>query len=379
MKNAKRLLALLLALCLTAGLALPAGASWFDEPAPFEDLNEWPYEWPEYCDFVSRALELGIFAGTSTTTFSPREPVTRAQAVTALAKTHQAITGETVSAGGSAPFSDVPAGSWYGRYVSWAYGNGLVSGTGKGRFSPGRLVSYAELGVMFHRYLKMIGRDTLYDPVGNYDWDKFPSWARKHMEAISGFEIFSTAYVESPTVERGEAARWFVRLYEKATFPVDKETERVKYIYDVSLPYVQPEPGQDFDYDDYYSGFDRKEARILTSYEEYARLLADRQQYASLFEKVSQPSERTIWEGGFEEYNLLAVETAYGGHPAYDCELGAFSIEGDCAKITLVEDGLAGTTADFKGVLFFLWVPKEVAQGEITRMSWTDIYHWIPA
>lgn len=377
MKNAKRLLALLLALCLTAGLALPAGASWFEKPAPFEDLNDGLYKWPVSCDFISRALELGIFSGTSATSFSPRKPLTRAQAVTALAKTHQAISGEAVPSGGSAPFSDVPAGSWYGRYVSWAYDNGLVSGTGNGRFSPGQLVSYAELGVMFHRYLKLMGLDTLYDPVGNYDWDQFPSWARKHLYAISGFGIFSTAYIDSPTVDRGDAARWFVRLYEKATFPVDKETERVKYVYDVPLPYVQPEPGQDIDPDDYYTGFDRREARILTSYEEYARLLADRQQYASQFEKVSQPRERAIWEGGFEQYNLLAVETAYGGLPAYDCELGDFSIEEDRAKITLVEDGLYGSTADLKGVLFFLWVPKEVAQGDITGMSWTSTAHWV--
>ena len=375
MKNTKRLLALLLALCLSMGLALPAGASWFEKPAPFEDLSEWPYKWPVSCDFISRALELGIFAGTSSATFSPREPITRAQAVTALAKTHQAITGEAVSASGSAPFSDVPAGSWYGRYVNWAYEIGLVSGTGKGKFSPGRLVSYAELGVMFHRYLETQGLDTLYKPVPG-DWSSFPFWAREHLEAISGFEIFSTAYMESPTVERGNAARWFVRLYEKATFPVDKETERVKYVYNVPLPYVQPEPGLDNDLDDSCSGFERKEASILTSYEEYARLLADRQQYASLFEKVPQPRERAIWEGGFEQYNLLAVETAYGSSPAYDCELGAFSIEGDGAKITLVEDGLYGSTADLKGALFFIWVPKDVTQGEITSMSWTEISHW---
>jgi len=58
------------------------------------------------------------------------------------------------------------------------------------------------------------------------------------------------------------------------------------------------------------------------------------------------------------------------------CELGAFSIEGDRAKITLVEDGLYGSTADLKGVLFFIWVPKDVTQGEITSMSWTEISHW---
>ena len=378
MKNAKRLLALLLALCLTAGLTLPAGASWSEKPAPFEDLKGELYDWPVYCDFIARALELGIFSGTSATTFSPLKPLTRAQAVTALAKTHQAISGETVPSGGSAPFSDVPAGSWYGRYVSWAYDNGLVSGTGNGKFSPGQLVSYAELGVMFHRYLKMMGLDTLYDPVGNYDWDKFPSWAREHLYAISGYEIFSTVYIDSPTVDRGDAARWFVRLYETATFPVDKETLRVKYIYSISMP----QPGMDPDHMlDWENGFgsSRKEASILTSYEEFSRLLVDRQTYAWSFEKVSQPKKEYIWEGGFEDHNLLAVETAYVGFPAYDCELGAFSIEGDCAKVTLVEKGLAGSTANLKGVLYFIWVPKDVAQGEITCMSWTNIAHWVPA
>lgn len=373
-KVSKRLLALLLALCLTAGLAFPASASWWEEPSPFEDLEEWPYEWPVYCDFINRALELGIFSGTSATTFSPDKPITRAQAVTALAKTHQAITGEAVSVSGSAPFSDVPSGSWYGRYVSWAYENGLVSGTGNSTFSPGRLVSYAELGVMFHRYLQMMELDQLYDPVPG-DWSRFPAWAQKHLEAISGFKIISPSDIEFSPVSRWFAADHFVQLYEKATFPVDKKTERVKYVYYVEVP-LDVESAQS---EDKYNSFTAGDyTQVLTSYEEYARLLADLQKDAKDFTKERQTPDLTIREEDFADSNLLAIELVRPGSLAYNAEFGGISIEDGAAHVSFTSNGTGGCTAEVKGILFLVRVPKDVTDAELTFNVWTDIFHWNP-
>ena len=47
-----------------------------------------------------------------------------------------AQSGENGGATGRQPFVDVPAGAWYEEAVQYVYENGLMSGTGDGRFSP---------------------------------------------------------------------------------------------------------------------------------------------------------------------------------------------------------------------------------------------------
>lgn len=369
-KTVNRLMAFALALCLAlGGLGQNALAQEeFYPPTqdmPFTDIPNWSWFYP----YLERALELGVFSGTSATTFGAQRALTRAEAVTALARVHEAITGEPVAATPQTPFADVPASSWCAEYVSWAHESGLASGTGDGRFLPGRPVTYAELVVMFHRYLQLIDRESLYDPVpapgGSADWYWFPGWAMPHMNAISGYDIFSSVYVEEPMdhILRYEATRWYVRLYEKAVFPVDKETPRQKFLYDYH------KPGEDngwpvLENEDQYT--------ILTSYLEYSQYMMDRQNGAEEFQKVKQAAPLEIDQALFEDYDLLAADLRWYGAGMLDYEFGGVDIEGGEAKLTAVEKAFTKNGSCGRAVLFLTPAPKGTVQASVTYLCWTE-------
>jgi len=58
------------------------------------------------------------------------------------------------------PFTDVPAGSWFAPYVSWAVSNGLASGTSPTTFGAGNPVSRQDFAVLMHRFATHLGVDT---------------------------------------------------------------------------------------------------------------------------------------------------------------------------------------------------------------------------
>ena len=95
---------------------------------PFSDLDPSAY----YYKAVLWAIEHGITQGTSADTFSPNMTVTRGQTVTLL---HRAA--GTPSHGGNAAFLDISDNDYYFDAVAWAAQNGITSGVGNGKFSPG--------------------------------------------------------------------------------------------------------------------------------------------------------------------------------------------------------------------------------------------------
>ena len=109
---------------------------------PFTDVSEGD----AYYDAVRYLYGLGVMNGTSDTAFSPDEPVSRAMAVTVLARLAGAAESET------AEFSDVAAGSWYSGYVGWAVDRGIVEGDGQGHFLPDQAVTGEQMGLMLGRY-----------------------------------------------------------------------------------------------------------------------------------------------------------------------------------------------------------------------------------
>lgn len=62
-----------------------------------------------------------------------------------------AIIWGTGSAAFAAAFTDVASGSWYAEAVQYVSENGLMSGTGGGKFSPGTPMSRAMLATVLHR------------------------------------------------------------------------------------------------------------------------------------------------------------------------------------------------------------------------------------
>ena len=109
---------------------------------PFSDLDPSAY----YSKAVLWAVENRITQGTSADTFSPNMTVTRGQTVTLL---HRAA--GTPSHGGNAAFLDISDNDYYFNAVAWAAQNGITSGVGNGKFSPGADCTRGQIVTLFYR------------------------------------------------------------------------------------------------------------------------------------------------------------------------------------------------------------------------------------
>lgn len=357
-KLVRKAMALLLALCLMAGI-LPLGALAVD--VPFRDIlgNM------RYYDFISNAYKYGLVNGTSPTTFSPKRPVTRCEAITILGRMQEKISGEKLGQSQPTTFTDVPAGIYYEKYASWGQAMGIIAGYGDGTFRPYNPVTYSELAVIFHRYLKWIGKDGEYPPKDFQpeDKDEIPSWALPAAEALSGFDIFSNYnFLPFSKVNREVAAACFVKLYERTTYTLDMETPRLKYRYSIWA-------------DDGPLWVSQTNCTVLDTYKgytDYMDNLHDPSWPNFRLEEQVQNVPLTVDEAFFQQNSLLAVNSIAQGAPAYDVHLSKLEVQGQTAFATLVMENSAGTTADSTGVLIFLAVPKTVIAGEHSWRSWTD-------
>ncbi len=100
-----------------------------------------------YADAVQWAVENGVTAGTSAATFSPDMTCTRAQMVSFLWR----LEGSPAPASAESPFTDVPAGAWYADAVQWAVENGVTAGTSSAAFSPDMVCTRAQMVTVLYR------------------------------------------------------------------------------------------------------------------------------------------------------------------------------------------------------------------------------------
>jgi len=129
MKKIKSLLCTILAAALLLS-AVPAYAA-----GGFSDVSDGDY----YAGAVAWAKEAGVTGGTSDATFSPKNSVTRAQAVTFL----WAAAGRPEPASNSSPFTDVAdPGAYYYKPVLWAREKGITGGVSADRFDVSSPVHY---------------------------------------------------------------------------------------------------------------------------------------------------------------------------------------------------------------------------------------------
>lgn len=115
-----------------------------DVELPFRDVPESAW-YREYVEFV---YQNGYMNGTSTTTFSPNQGLTRGMLVTVLYR----IEGEPeVSAEDRSYFAD-SQGTYYTDAVGWAKANGIVNGISATRFGPENLITRQDAVTIFYRY-----------------------------------------------------------------------------------------------------------------------------------------------------------------------------------------------------------------------------------
>lgn len=109
---------------------------------PFEDVSDsdWFYK-P-----VLWAVEQGITEGVTATRFGTGQTCTRAQVATFL----WAVEGKPSAASGSS-FTDVSAGDWYYKAVTWAVSRGITSGIGGGQFGPNNHCTRAQIATFLYK------------------------------------------------------------------------------------------------------------------------------------------------------------------------------------------------------------------------------------
>ena len=119
------------------------------ENPPFTDIKPDAYYYPALCWAWSR----GIVSGTGPDSFGPKQACTRGQLVTML----WIAAGRPKPALVSCPFADVSSGAWYYRPVLWAYENGIVAGRAADCFAPDDEVTRAEAAAMFKSACILLG------------------------------------------------------------------------------------------------------------------------------------------------------------------------------------------------------------------------------
>ena len=115
---------------------------------PFTDVSKG--EW--YYDGVNDLYRRGIMDGTTETLFAPSQGLSRGQLAMIF---YRMAGGPEVTAKDT--YSDVPAGFWCAKAVTWASANGLVLGYEDGTFRPDQPVQRQQLVAMLFRYAAFCG------------------------------------------------------------------------------------------------------------------------------------------------------------------------------------------------------------------------------
>lgn len=111
--------------------------------------------WAE--DDIAWVLKLGLFNGTSATTFDPNGAMTRGMFVTVLGRYAGIDPDDYEDWYLPELYSDVDADKYYAPYVNWAARHGITSGTGNGRFSPEAPINREQMATFLLRFSKCYG------------------------------------------------------------------------------------------------------------------------------------------------------------------------------------------------------------------------------
>lgn len=102
---------------------------------------------PYYSD-IELLYQDNIISGTSETTFSPNQSITRGMIVTLLYR----LEGKPAVNIATSDFSDVPEEAYFANAVVWAEQHRYVSGYGNGAFGPNDPITREQLAAILQRY-----------------------------------------------------------------------------------------------------------------------------------------------------------------------------------------------------------------------------------
>ena len=229
-KTVSAILAVILMVCTL--LAVPVSAASISD---FTDVK--PGAW--YYDAVEYAVEKGLFNGTSATTFSPGQSMTRGMFVTVLGNLHGVD--KAYGQDRQSPFADVSKTAWYYPAAVWASENGVASGTGSG-FSPNGNVTREQMAVMLYNYFVKFGNLTLAEKDSAYasfpDCNKVSGYARTAMQWAVKYSVISGSdgrLAPQGNATRAQVAQVLLNFSKLEQFAVSQPTTSPE-------PTVTPEP-----------------------------------------------------------------------------------------------------------------------------------------
>ena len=179
---------------------------------PFTDLDEAS----THHDNIARIFGLGITVGTTDTTFSPNDTVTRQQMATFLARLYKTLTGVDAPVV-ETPFTDLDEASTHHDNIARIFGLGITVGTTDTTVSPNDTVTRQQMATFLARlYKTLTGVDAPVVETPFTDLDE----ASTHHDNIArifglGITVGTTDTTFSPndTVTRQQMATFLARLY----------------------------------------------------------------------------------------------------------------------------------------------------------------------
>ena len=182
----KRIICLLLALTLAVSMLPVASAA---EHGMKDIVGHWAEK------HIVWVMEMGLFSGTSATTFSPQGTMTRAMFVTVLGKYAGVDPDEFEDWYLPELFQDVPADSYCAAYINWAARHGLTSGTSATTFSPNQPITREQMALFLYKFANCYGY--VFEPISDdvpdsfSDEDKIAPVARDAVDVMRESGLFS--------------------------------------------------------------------------------------------------------------------------------------------------------------------------------------------
>lgn len=230
---------------LAAVLAMETATSAFAAiiPTTFNDVK--PSDW--YYGAVDHVVTRGYFNGVGANTFAPNASMSRAMAVTVLARM---FADDLDNYTGKTAFVDVPTNAYYAKAVEWAVANGIVGGTSATTFSPDAMATREQISVLFYNAVKAFGEVGTFDSTalnGFKDRGRISSWADTALQwaTTNGIINGSGGYV-SPQDSTTRAAFATITMNYNTRYPDGTSTPAPDPEPDPTpAPEPAPEPSED--------------------------------------------------------------------------------------------------------------------------------------
>lgn len=226
MKRVKRLLCMLLTVCMAFGLLPTTVFSAGDMPFTDVKTTDWFYNSIQY------VYENGMMYGLGDTIFSPGTTTTRGMIVTILHR----MEGKPSAKGES--FVDVNEGEYYANAVAWGSESRIVSGFTDTIFGPNEPITREQMVTIFYRYAAYKNYDvTAKADLRQYgDLGQLSNWAEAGMAWASAegliFGTTNTTLSPQNQATRAEAAAIFMRFCKNIVDREELKESEIKELID---------------------------------------------------------------------------------------------------------------------------------------------------